>query len=62
MTIIARNQLIEKQFEERGDTKTIESINPVLSENSRVLTASVQPRRLSDEENILERIMETRQA
>ena len=62
MTIIARNQLIEKQFEEREETKTIESINPVLSENSRVLTASVQPRRLSDEENILERIMETRQA
>lgn len=32
MAIVARNQLVEKQFTEGEHTKTIENINPVLSE------------------------------
>lgn len=62
MSIVARNQLIEKQYEEGEGTKTVENISPELSENSRILAASAQTRRLSDEENILEKIMETKHA
>ncbi len=62
MSIIARNQLLEKQYEETAETKVIENINPALSENSRILTASTQKQRSSDEENILQAIMQAKQA
>lgn len=62
MSIIARNQLLEKQYEENKDTKVVENINPALSENSRILTASTQKQRSSDEENILQAIMQAKQA
>ena len=62
MSIIARNQLLEKQYEETAETKVIENINPALSENGRILTASTQKQRSSDEENILQAIMQAKQA
>lgn len=53
-----RNQLVEKQFTEGEHTKTIENINPVLSENSKILEESTKQRRTSREENLLGKLME----
>ena len=58
MAIVARNQLVEKQFTEGEHTKTIENINPVLSENSKILEESTKQRRTSREENLLGKLME----
>lgn len=52
MSIIARNQLIEKQYEEGDDTKVIDNVSPALSENSRILAASAQRRRVSKEDDV----------
>lgn len=62
MSIVARNQLIEKQYEEGENTKTVENINPALSQNSKILAASAQTRRLSDEENILQGMAQQKNA
>lgn len=66
MSIIARNQLLEKQYRENEDTKVVENINPALSQNSRILAATSQNQRPSDEEDItvtlLKAYQETRQA
>lgn len=58
MAIVARNQLVEKQFTEGEHTKTIENINSVLSENSKILEESTKQRRTSREENLLGKLME----
>lgn len=57
MQIIARNQLLEKTYQETGDTTVIDSINPRLTENSRILKESLSPARLSEEENISATLM-----
>ena len=58
MSIIARNQLLEKQYEENAETKVIENINPALSENSRILNASTRTRRTSTEESVTDALMQ----
>lgn len=58
MSIIARNQLLEKQYEENAETKLIENINPALSENSRILNASTRTRRTSTEESVTDALMQ----
>lgn len=58
MSIIARNQLLEKQYEENAETKVIENINPALSENSRILNASTRTRRTSTEESVTDVLMQ----
>ena len=58
MAIVARNQLVEKQFTEGEHTKTIENINPVLAENSKILEEATKQRRTSREENLLGKLME----
>lgn len=58
MSIIARNQLLEKQYEENADTKVIENINPQLSENSKILNASTRTRRTSTEESVTDALMQ----
>ena len=58
MSIIARNQLLEKQYEENADTKVVENINPALSENSRILNASTRTRRTSTEESVTDALMQ----
>ena len=58
MSIIARNQLLEKQYEETAETKVIENINPALSENSRILNASTRTRRTSTEESVTDALMQ----
>lgn len=58
MSIIARNQLIDKQFEEDAAADVIENINPVLSENSRILETSAQNRRVNKEDDIARTLME----
>ena len=50
-------KLVE-QFTEGEHTKTIENINPVLSENSKILEESTKQRRTSREENLLGKLME----
>lgn len=50
--IIARNQLLEKQYQESDDTEVIDSINPRLADNSRILRESFSPARVSGEESI----------
>ena len=66
MSIIARNQLLEKQYRENGDTKVVENINPILSQNSRILAATSQNQRPNAEEDItatlLKAYQETKQA
>ncbi|MFV0342750.1 MAG: Mu transposase C-terminal domain-containing protein [Anaerocolumna sp.] len=62
MSIIARNQMLEKQYEEMEGTKIVENINPALSKNSRILESSVQSRRLSDEDNALQAITQIKHA
>lgn len=57
MSIIARNQLLEKQYEDNADTKVIENINRALSENSRILNASTRSRQTSEEENVADALM-----
>lgn len=57
MSIIARNQLLEKQYEENAETKVIENINPALSENSRILNASTRTRQTSTEESVTDVLM-----
>lgn len=57
MSIIARNQLLEKQYEENADTNVVENINPTLSENSRILNASTRSRQTSEEENVADALM-----
>ncbi len=57
MSIIARNQLLEKQCEENADTKVIENINPKLSENSRILNASTRSQRNNAEESVADVLM-----
>lgn len=52
MQIIARNQLLEKQYHESGDIKVVNSINPHLTENSQKLRASSKPVRIREEESI----------
>lgn len=61
MSIIARNQLLEKQYEESANTKVVENINPALSENSRILNASTSTRRISEEENVMDALMKKSQ-
>lgn len=58
MSIIARNQLLEKQYEENAETKVIENINPALSENSKILNASTRTRRTSAEESVTDALMQ----
>lgn len=58
MSIIARNQLLEKKYEENAETKVIENINPALSENSRILNASTRTRRTSTEESVTDALMQ----
>lgn len=58
MSIIARNQLLEKQYEENAETKVIENINPALSENSKILNASTRTRRTSTEESVTDALMQ----
>lgn len=58
MSIIARNQLLEKQYEENAETKVIENINPALSENSRILNASTRTRRTITEESVTDALMQ----
>lgn len=62
MSIVARNQLIEKLYEEGEDTRIVENINPAFSENSRILDASIQKRRPDDEEDILQTIIQLKHA
>ena len=66
MSIVARNQLLEKQYGENGDTKVVENINPVLFQNSRILAAASQNQRPNAEEDItvtlLKAYQETKQA
>lgn len=57
MSIIARNQLLEKQYEENAETKVVENINPALSENSRILNASTRTRQTSTEESVTDVLM-----
>lgn len=57
MSIIARNQLLEKQYEENAEIKVIEKINPALSENSRILNASTRTRPTSTEESVTDVLM-----
>lgn len=57
MSIIARNQLLEKQYEENAEIKVIEKINPALSENSRILNASTRTRQTSTEESVTDVLM-----
>lgn len=57
MSIIARNQFLEKLYEENADTKVVENINPALSENSRILNASTRSRQVSREENVTDVLM-----
>lgn len=52
MQIIARNQLLEKQYQETDSTTVIDSINPRLTDNSRILKESLNPARISEEESI----------
>lgn len=59
MSIIARNQLIEQQYEERAEVKVIENINPTLSQNSKILNTSTQARLIDADENITEILMTT---
>lgn len=50
--IIARNQAIEKNFEEESNTKTIDILTPQMSENISILnTSSTKTNRNNDEEN-----------
>lgn len=58
MSIVARNQLLEKQYEQGENTAVVDNINPALTENSRILNESTQNRRTSDEENVLQAITE----
>lgn len=58
MSIIARNQLLEKQYEENAETKVVENINPALSENSKILNASTRTRRTSTEESVTDALMQ----
>lgn len=55
--IIARNQLLEKQYQESDDTEVIDSINPRLTDNSRILRESVSPARVREEESISAALM-----
>lgn len=57
MSIIARNQLLEKQYEKNADTNVVENINPTLSENSRILNASTRSRQTSTEESVMDVLM-----
>lgn len=57
MSIIARNQLKEKLYEENENTKVVENINPKLSENSKILIASTQSQRVTGEESVSDVLM-----
>ncbi len=57
MSIIARNQLLEKQYEENAEIQVVENINPALSENSRILEASTRSRRSKTEDDITDALM-----
>ena len=59
MAIVARNQfVVEKQFTEGEHTKTIENINPVLSETARSWRNQQSRDARANEENLLGKLME----
>ncbi len=57
MQIIARNQLTEKRYEENPDMKVVDSVNPKMTENSRILNASVESKRTPEEESVSASLM-----
>ena len=57
MSIIARNQLLEKQYEENANTKIVENINPILSQNSKILNTSKRTRQANGQENVTDVLM-----
>lgn len=57
MSIIARNQLLEKMYEDNSEETVIENVNPALSENSRILTESSRSRQSGGEESVAEALM-----
>lgn len=57
MSIIARNQLREKEYEEQAETKVIENINPDLSKNSQILKSSTRIKRINAEESVVDVLM-----
>lgn len=50
--IIAQNQFMERQYQQSEETTVIDSVNSHMTNNSRILKASVDSARVSEEESI----------